>query len=85
MTVIISYLVLVNIAGMMLMAVDKRRAEKGEWRISEKKLFFAAFIGGSAGCWLGMYVFRHKTEHAKFVVGMPAIFAAQAALIAYVI
>lgn len=45
----------------------------------------AAAVGGSIGSLAGMYVFRHKTRHAKFVVGMPAILAAQAFLVVVIV
>jgi uncharacterized membrane protein YsdA (DUF1294 family) len=34
-------------------------------------------LGGSIGTWAGMYLFRHKTKHWYFVVGMPAILILQ--------
>lgn len=67
------YLFIVNAAGFLLMLVDKRRAIKKRWRIPEARLIFAAMIGGSLGCLLGMCLFRHKTRHLKFALGLPAI------------
>ena len=78
------YLIVINIVGFALMAWDKRCAIDHAWRISEKTLFIVALIGGSFGCWIGMYAFRHKTQHTKFVLGMPLILAAQLALIVFV-
>lgn len=46
-------------------------------RTPERTLFLIAALGGSAGVWLGMYAFRHKTRHWYFVLGIPAILAAQ--------
>lgn len=71
------YLVIVNVVGFVIMGVDKRRAIRGAWRISEASLFFTAFIGGSLGCILGMQHFRHKTKHWYFKYGMPAILVLQ--------
>lgn len=71
------YLVLANLVGFLLMAADKRRARSGAWRIPEHTLFAVALLGGSLGAWVGMYCFRHKTRHWRFVVGMPLILAAQ--------
>jgi uncharacterized membrane protein YsdA (DUF1294 family) len=62
------------------MGADKYKAKHHAWRIPEKTLFAASIIGGSVGTWAGMYVFRHKTRHWYFVVGMPAILIAQVAL-----
>lgn len=62
------------------MLVDKRKAIKKKWRIPEATLLFWAAIGGSVGSLAGMYVFRHKTKHPKFTLGVPAILIAQIAL-----
>ena len=78
---IIIYLAVINITGFILMGIDKYKAANGRWRISEKTLFFTALIGGSAGSWLGMYTFRHKTRHWYFKWGMPFIFLLQCAVL----
>ena len=77
------YLVCINLAAFVLMGLDKRRARYRQWRIPEKLLFLAALLGGSAGAWAGMYVFRHKTRHWYFVVGMPVILLVQLLLIRF--
>ena len=77
------YLVCINLAAFALMGLDKRRARYRQWRIPEKLLFLSALLGGSAGVWAGMYVFRHKTRHWYFVVGMPVILLAQLLLIRF--
>lgn len=77
----IAYLVLANLAGFMLMGVDKRRAKKKQWRIPEKTLFLSAIAGGSVGALYGMHLFRHKTKHKSFVFGIPAILIVQLLLI----
>lgn len=74
------YLVGINLAGFIIMGVDKKRAIRGAWRISEASLFFTALLGGSLGCILGMQHFRHKTKHWYFKYGMPAILVAQVLL-----
>lgn len=78
---LILYLGIINAAGFCMMGADKRRARRGKWRIREASLFLAAWIGGSAGCWLGMYVFRHKTKHWYFVLGMPLILFLESAAV----
>ena len=72
---LIIYLVIMNIIGFFIMAVDKHKAKKHAWRIPEKILFLASLVGGSIGTWAGMYVFRHKTKRWYFVIGMPLILA----------
>lgn len=71
--VVAGYLVIMNLAAFMAMGVDKSRAKRGAWRIPEKTLFSLSLLGGSIGSLAGMYAFRHKTRHMKFVVGMPAV------------
>ena len=73
------YLALINIIGFALMGIDKKRAIRGAWRISESSLFLTAVLGGSIGCILGMQTFRHKTKHWYFKYGMPAILILQVA------
>lgn len=81
----IGYLLFVNIVSFITMAVDKSKAKHGKWRISEKTLFLLAAVGGSVGSLAGMYTFRHKTKHTKFVIGMPVILIVHIALAIYVI
>ena len=77
------YLLIINAVSFLLMLADKRKAQKNLWRIPERTLFTAALFGGSLGCIAGMYLFRHKTKHWYFVIGMPAILLGQLALIFY--
>ena len=79
------YLGIVNIWGFVFMWMDKRRAERNIWRISEFSLFIPAFFGGVLGCILGMRLFHHKTRHPKFVIGMPIILIIQVALACWLI
>ncbi|MCR4908203.1 MAG: DUF1294 domain-containing protein [Lachnospiraceae bacterium] len=76
---LISYAVGINLFGFILMGVDKHKAERNAWRISEVTLFMAAVFGGSVGCMVGMRVFHHKTKHWKFLIGMPLIFILESA------
>lgn len=62
------------------MLIDKRKARKNKWRIPEKTLMTVAAIGGSLGSLLGMYTFRHKTQHLKFTIGIPLILTVQIVL-----
>lgn len=75
--VLVLYYLLVNLLGFYAMYTDKLRAKKRAFRIPEATLFAIAIIGGSIGCILGMYTFRHKTRHWHFVYGMPAILVLQ--------
>lgn len=75
------YAAVMNAIGLALMYTDKRRAKKHLWRISERTLFLCSILGGSIGTWAGMYLFRHKTRHWYFVIGMPLILFLQIALL----
>ncbi len=79
---LIIYIVFVNIAGFALMGIDKRRAVRYAFRIPEATLFSVALVGGSIGSILGMLIFRHKTKHWSFKLGMPAILVLQLILFA---
>lgn len=78
------YLLLMNLIAFAAMKSDKHRAERGMWRISEKKLFLLAALGGSLGGIAGMYCFHHKTKHKRFVVGFPLILLLHCTLILWI-
>ena len=82
---LILYLVILNVAGLLFMLCDKIKAQQGAWRISEATLMTIAALGGSFGSFLGMQLFRHKTRHAKFVVGIPILMVAHAILFGWLI
>lgn len=82
--IVFIYLVIINLIAFLLMAMDKSRARKHQWRIPEKTLFLSAILGGSIGAIAGMYTFHHKTKHWHFVIGMPAILIVQIALIVWI-
>lgn len=77
-TPLLVYLLLINAVGFVFMLVDKRRAQKNLWRISESTLLTVAILGGSIGSYAGMKVFRHKTRKPKFSIGIPVIILLQA-------
>lgn len=70
-----SYIAVISLILCIFMYVDKERAKKKEWRISEKTLMTLATVGGACGGVLGMYLFRHKTKHNKFAFGFPILAA----------
>ena len=80
---IIIYFIIINIIGFLIMYIDKQKAKAHAWRIPEKTLFLVSLLGGSLGTWCGMYLFRHKTKHWYFVIGMPLILFLQIAAIIY--
>jgi uncharacterized membrane protein YsdA (DUF1294 family) len=70
--VLIAFLVM-NIAGLLVMGEDKKRARKHQYRISERTLWLVAVFGGAIGATAGMQVYRHKTKHASFKFGFPVL------------
>ena len=63
-----------NVASFILVMLDKGRSRRNEWRISERTFFLWALVFGAIGILLGMHVFRHKTRHWSFTIGMPILF-----------
>ena len=80
---IICFLLAINIATFLLYGIDKYKAKKSKWRISEATLLTMAAIGGSIGAWAGMRLWHHKTMHKKFKYGIPIIIIMQIALMTY--
>lgn len=83
MNTLICYIVVINLVSFMMFGIDKYKARRGQWRISEATLLAVAAIGGSIGAWMGMKVWHHKTLHSKFRYGVPIVLLAHIALMAY--
>lgn len=79
--VLICYLVAINLLSAIVCAVDKIKAARRSWRISEKTLWVLSLIGGSVGMYLTMKIIRHKTLHKSFMIGLPVLIALQIAFI----
>jgi uncharacterized membrane protein YsdA (DUF1294 family) len=79
--IILIYLIAINVVAFFLYGIDKWKAKRSKWRISEATLLGLAVIGGSVGAWLGMKVWHHKTMHKKFKYGIPLILVAQIVII----
>lgn len=77
-------ILLINGYGFFLMGSDKKRAVKGQYRISEKTLWLAALFGGAVGMTIGMHFFRHKTKHLQFKMGLPALAIVDIAVFVYI-
>ena len=77
------YLLAINIVSLFLYGIDKYKAKKNKWRISEATLLMMAVIGGSIGAWAGMRLWHHKTMHKKFKYGIPIIIILQVCLVVY--
>lgn len=82
---LVEYLIIINLVTSLVFAVDKKRAQKGRWRIPEAWLFGLSLIGGSLGGLLSMKVMRHKTKKMSFVIGMPLLLIANLFLVYYLV
>lgn len=60
-----------NVIGFLMVGLDKLKAKWRRWRIPEKYFFLVSFLGAGIGVYLGMQLFRHKTQHKKFIYGIP--------------
>ena len=78
--ILVVYLLAINLLAFILYGIDKKRARKREWRISEKTLIGIAVIGSCVGAILGMHIFHHKTRHWYFRYGLPLILIIQVLL-----
>jgi uncharacterized membrane protein YsdA (DUF1294 family) len=74
-----------NLLTFIIYGIDKLKAKNAKWRISEATLILLAVIGGSIGAWLGLQVWRHKTQHKKFYIGIPVIIILQVVATIYVL
>lgn len=77
------YLVLINVTGYLFMMIDKKRAIKHQYRISERTLWTIAIFFGALGLYIGMQNFRHKTKHATFKYGLPALTLLELGIVLY--
>ena len=75
------YLAAINVIAFFLYGIDKWKARHDKWRITEACLIWIAVAGGSIGALLGMRLWHHKTLHAKFKYGLPAILILQIAAV----
>ena len=80
MKILLIYLLAINLIGIALTIHDKRAAQRHRWRVPEATLLWVSALVGSVGMYAAMRLIHHKTQHRKFMWGIPAIFAAQVAL-----
>ncbi|MCT2343053.1 DUF1294 domain-containing protein [Niallia taxi] len=83
--IICIYWLLINLSGYFVMKIDKDRARRHAYRISEKQLWTVAFLFGALGMTLGMKQFRHKTKHTAFKVGLPMLAIVETVVLLYIL
>jgi len=78
------YVLILSLLALFLMGMDKSRSKcRGASRVPERTFFLIALLGGSPGAIWGMLLFRHKTRHWYFMLGLPGILILQIALLAW--
>ena len=82
---LIIYLIFINAVAVLFTVIDKRKAIKGRFRISEDFLMTVAFIGGAAAEYVTMRVIHHKTKHKKFMIGLPLMILIHIAVVILVL
>ncbi len=82
-SILLFFIIGINVITFMVYGIDKLKAKKGKWRIPEATLLLLAIVGGSIGAWCGMKVWHHKTMHKKFKYGVPMILMIQIVLCLY--
>jgi uncharacterized membrane protein YsdA (DUF1294 family) len=80
---LVIYICLINLIGVIFMIVDKRKSQKGQWRISENKLIVTALIGAATGMFIASRILRHKTRKTKFYIGFPLFIALHLIIMLY--
>ncbi|MFX3634702.1 MAG: DUF1294 domain-containing protein [Candidatus Pristimantibacillus sp.] len=71
--ILLGYLIIMNVYTFTLMGMDKQYARKHARRVPEKRIFILSAVGGAFGAYIGMRVWRHKTKHRSFVIGLPLL------------
>ena len=83
--IISGILLTLNLLTFIIYGIDKFKAKKAKWRIPESTLLLLAIFGGSISAWLGLQVWRHKTQHKKFFIGIPMILTLQVIATIYIL
>lgn len=79
------YLLSINLITFLLFAIDKQKAKKHKYRISEKTLLLFSFFGGSLGALLAMLICHHKTKHIKFLLLVPVFLILHVLLLGFIL
>ena len=82
---VLIYLGIINVVTFTTFAVDKLNAIGHRSRIRIVTLLGLAFMGGSLGGLLAMYLLHHKTKKDYFTVGIPLIMLMQVVVVFYVL
>lgn len=83
MEILITYIIIINIVAYVVYGIDKRKAIKNKWRISENTLLLFSLLGGGIGSFIGMKLHHHKTNKRKFTFLVPFLTILSAVAIYY--
>ena len=75
------YVFVVSLISIVITIFDKKIAGTGKRRVPEATLLLWSALGGSIAMYFTMHLIRHKTQHNKFMIGIPVIIVLQVALI----
>jgi uncharacterized membrane protein YsdA (DUF1294 family) len=82
--VLVIYLIVISLISIVVTCYDKAIAGKGIRRIPEATLLLLSALGGSVAMYITMQIIRHKTQHKKFMIGIPLIIVIQAVLVLFI-
>ncbi|WP_085833119.1 DUF1294 domain-containing protein [Clostridium merdae] len=74
---IVLYLGVMNLIAAVVTVYDKKQARTHGRRVPEKNLFTLAILGGTPSMLVTMHIIRHKTQHKRFMLGLPLLLLAQ--------
>jgi uncharacterized membrane protein YsdA (DUF1294 family) len=72
---LLGVLLVLNVVSFALFGIDKRRARRNDWRISESTLLLSGLVSGTIGAWAGIYTFRHKSSKPSFLAKLVVLSA----------
>ena len=70
---LMAYVALVNLMSFLMFGIDKSKARRNAYRISEFALMLVSALGGAVGSCAGMVVFKHKLSKQRFSIGIPLL------------
>jgi uncharacterized membrane protein YsdA (DUF1294 family) len=82
-SIFLAYIALISLISIAVCIYDKKISKKNkvELRTPEKSLMLLSLLGGGVAMYITMLLIRHKTKHVKFMLGIPLIIAAHAAIV----
>ena len=79
------YVAVISLISTIVTIYDKKIAGTGKRRVPEATLLMWSALGGSVAMYITMHIIRHKSQHKKFMIGIPLIMILQAAAIYFVL